>query len=114
MLAIASAVPRTFTKVVIWIDMPENTLIICALAMLAIEPTDRHVIVVVLVQELALVAFFAESTQPVFANHGPWPSALRPRFRKLQRICRHLLLNHKFEVVIRNHGALSAPRQPPT
>lgn len=70
MFAKSSRVPYALFDLTLWIYMQVNALWIAAFAVLAVEPTLGHTLQVVLVQEFTVVAFFAQTPEPVLADHG--------------------------------------------
>ena len=70
MLAEPARIPRALIRLVLGAHMKENALLIPALPELRKVPALRHAVMVEPVKEVAAVAFFAESAQPVLANHA--------------------------------------------
>lgn len=71
MLAKSSCVPWTILDLALWVNVKIDTFgAVVTFAVLAVEPALGHLPEVIFVQELAVVALFAEASEPMFANDG--------------------------------------------
>lgn len=70
----ASLVPRTILHLALRVDVQKGTLFVVAGVEPRVEVALGHLGHVVLVQELALVALLAQSSQPVLAHDRPVPA----------------------------------------
>jgi hypothetical protein len=65
----APIVPGTVFYFGLFVQMKILALLVAALTVLGVEIALGHFAHVIFVQELALVAFFAQTTQPMLADH---------------------------------------------
>lgn len=71
MLAESSCIPWAILDLTLWVNVKIDTFgTVITFAVLAVEPALGHLPEVIFVQELTVVAFFAESSEPMFANDG--------------------------------------------
>lgn len=69
MLAKSPSIPHAFLYLTVRVNVQVHALWVAAFAILAEEPTFRHLFQVELVQKLARLALLAQAAQPVLAHH---------------------------------------------
>lgn len=67
----SAVVPRTIFDLALGVDVQEGALFVVARVEARVKVAFGHFCHVEFVQELALVAFFAEAPEPMFANNRP-------------------------------------------